>query len=247
MQNPPLKRRLLASLLGFGVSAAVVTQTAFAQDPVPAGLTENLSFGVAAGLGAAVTGRPDDAVDAPTLLNGSGYSGLAARFQGHANYRLSQTLRLRAALAFARYRMAGFAETSNTRRELTLDLNAIEFLPSFEFNRDLGPVILIAGVDAGVRFGLSATATEERTGFSSDTPAPAVRTAVNVLAGAHAGFAIDLGALQIPITGVALWNVTYPNTTLERLRDFQNTESPGAYTVDNDFVFIALIGVDWGT
>jgi hypothetical protein len=247
MQNSPLTRRLLASLPAFGVAATMLATTAFAQEPAPAGLSENLSFGIAAGVGAAVTGRPDDTIDAPTLLNSSGYSGLALRFQGHANYRLSQTLRLRAALAFARYRMTGFAETSNTRRELSLDLNAIEFLPSFEFNRDLGPVILIAGVDAGVRFGLSATATEERTGFSSDTPAPAVSTAVNLLAGAHAGVAIDLGALQIPITGVALWNVTYPDTTLERLRDFQSTESPGAYTVDNDFVFMALVGIDWGT
>jgi hypothetical protein len=246
MHTSPLTRRLLASALGFGIQSTVIATTAFAQEPAPSGFADRLSFGVAAGAGAAVTGRPNDTIDAPTLLNGSGYSGLALRLQGHVNYRLSQTLRLRAALTFARYRMAGFAETNTTTRELAFDLNAIEFLPSFEFNRDLGTIMLIAGIDAGVRFGLSANATESRSGFSSDTPAPAVRTSVNLLAGAHAGFAIDLGALQIPITGVALWNVTYPDTTLERLPDFQSTESPGAYTVDNDFVFLALMGVDWG-
>ena len=247
MLTSPHMRRTLAMLLAFGVAATALMNTAFAQEPAPATFADRLSFGVAAGLGAVATGRPEDANDAPTLLNGSGYSGLALRVQGHAQFRLSPTIRLRTALAFARYRMSGFAETDTTRRELAFDLNAIELLPSFEFHRDLGPVSLIAGVDAGVRFGLSASATEQRTGFTSDTPATAVRTAINLLAGAHAGVAIDLGAVQIPITGVALWNITYPDTTLERLRDFQSTESPGAYTVDNDFVFLALVGVDWGS
>ncbi|MBU6159881.1 MAG: hypothetical protein KGO50_02060 [Myxococcales bacterium] len=247
MSSSSHMRRLLALLLGFGVTFTAFGSLAVAQEPAPAGFGDRFSFGAAAGVGAVATGRPDDAPDAPTLLNGSGYSGLALRLQGHAQFKLSQTLRLRAALAFARYRMSGFAETGSTRRELAFDLNAVELLPSFEFQRDLGPVILIAGVDAGVRFGLSANATEQRTGFASETPAPAVRTAINLLAGAHAGVAIDLGAIQIPITGVALWNVTYPDTTLERLPDFQSTESPGAYTVDNDFVFLALVGVDWST
>lgn len=196
------------------------------------------------GFGHAVTSRPEDDPGKPTLLYGSGFTGPGWRFGGTAAWQAHSFVRLRAGLEIARYRTSGYARAGEARRELVFGLTALELPIGVEGGYRVGVVEPFVGLGFGPRIGLSARVDDERDGFETDEPAPAIRVGTSVVGYLTLGARVDAGPVVVPLAMRMTSNLSYPNNTWERLEGWQSIEQPGDYLVDNDFTFFFTIGVD---
>lgn len=191
--------------------------------------------------GATITSPNDDTGDI-TLLYGSAFTGPA--FRGALTYsrQLTPSLALGGEVGFGAYRMQGHAERGSYRRELDFRLSSIDVLLAPGLRRAGGKVGGIATLLVGGRFGVSASATERRTGFSSDEGAPAIRTGSGFLLGGELGAFFRFGRWEVPVTFRALRNVTYRNTTEKRLDGYVNPALPGDFTVEASWTYGLTLG-----
>jgi len=197
------------------------------------------------GVGGVITGRPADNPGEPTLLYGSGFSGLGFRIAGGVSLEVVSDLKLRAELGVGRSTQQGFARAENEELELRLGLTTLELPFGVEYGFDLGPLDLFAQAGVGPRFGVAARATEERIGFSAGTPPIEVRLGTSWLVHFEAGGAVELGDVRVPFGVRWAYNLSYPNTTRERFDPYNGLDDPGAYLVENDFVILFTTGVDF--
>lgn len=195
--------------------------------------------------GGATMTAPDDDAGEPTLLHGSAFTGPAFRVAAAADTSVVGPLSLGASVGFGRYAMNGHAERDGLRRELALRLSALEVLVRARLGKRDGTVRPFGGIGFGGRFGLAASSTETRVGFTSAEPAPAVTTGNAALLALEGGVVVVAGRIRIPVAAVATRNLTYGTTTRDRLDGYRNVVLPGSLVVDANWTYGLRVGLGW--
>ena len=199
---------------------------------------------------------PSDPAGQPTLLYGSGFSGLAfqggARF-GRALFRPGEgvALDVDVALAYGSMRGVGFAERDEPegikRQQIVVRQRALR-VPLMLLARGEAPRRLSwrAGLGAELLLGLSSGATV--TFEQIDAEAPPLETTPTQ----HLGLLAMLGAgvrlsprLTIPLEARLTWDPQVGDSTVERFEGFESVRRPGAYQIAFDLHLQAVTGLEW--
>lgn len=220
---------VLLGLVGFGPSGA------------RAEVGVGLEFG---GGGATITGA-NDGVGQPTLLYGTSLTGPALAFAAGVDWDAPPIVDLGAELGLVHARMQGFAETDAHRRTLDLRFTSLQALIRMRVEAPLPLVRPFAGVGFGGRFGVGATATEERRGFESDEPALEIATHSGWIVAGDLGAVVRTPRLDIPISFRAERSLSYGTTTRDRLVGYRSVSDPGRLLVDANWTYGLRAGVHY--
>ncbi len=201
------------------------------------------AIGLQFGVGGATITSPNDEVGDPTLLAGSAFTG--PMFRGALTYMrsITSTFAFGAELGLGRYSTSGFAEIGERRREIEFHATSLDVLVNARVRGSAGTVRPMGSLLLGGRFGVAASATERRTGFTTTDPAVAIETHGGFLLGLEGGVAIRTGSVEIPIAFRALNNLTYGRSTEDRLDGYRNVARPGNFQVESNWTYGLNIGV----
>jgi hypothetical protein len=200
------------------------------------------ALGLDIGLGGATITAPSDDVGDPTLLFGSSLTGPAFMIAGELDFLALPFLSAGVEVGVQRASVSGFAETASSSRTLTLRFTSLETVLRARLEAPLTVVRPFLGFGVGGRFGLSASATEERVGFASDEPAPSLATHSGLLLLGDLGIVIRAGTIDVPIHFRGARNVSYGTTTRDRLSDYESTAEPGDFEVDANWSYGFRVG-----
>lgn len=202
------------------------------------------TLGAQARAGAAITLQPRDEPGDVTLLNGSGFQGPGFGFAGVARYRLHPSIALQFEAGVGSYRMTGWAERGEERRELTLEHVSIELGAFVQGAVQLGVIELFAGLGVVPRIGTTADITDTYRGSTPPDAAPIAATTTAFPIAAELGVAWSNDRVRLPISVRGAWNAAYPDRTLDRLSDWRSFDDRGRYAVEHDFDVLATVGID---
>ncbi|MFT6398450.1 MAG: hypothetical protein ACJAYU_003208 [Bradymonadia bacterium] len=208
----------------------------------PATAAAQLSLGAQVAVGGATITAPNDEPGEPTLLFGTSLTGPSFGGALDLDYRAIPFLSVGAELGVFRSSMEGFAENGATTRTLTLKSTSLEILVRARVEAPLTIVRPFIGVALGGRFGVSAAAVDERTGFSSDEPAPAIATANSFVVAGDLGVIFHAGPVEIPLFFRGARNASYGTTTQDRLEGYQSLSEPGSFVVDANWTYGFRLG-----
>jgi hypothetical protein len=226
--------------------AYLALASALLATPLPASANDNTRVVVDVAGGRAVTSRPEDQPGDITLLYGTAFAGPAFRLGAGVTHDLAETplaVRMTADVGVVWLSGDGYASVGAATRTLVLSLTALEPLLGLELGLPLKGVEPYVGFSFGPRLGLRARAVETRSGFASSEAAPELRVGAGLLGVLELGATIDAGPVVIPLALRLEHDLAYPSTTAGRLDGGQSPESPGAYRVGFDFVWLTSAGV----
>ena len=207
--------------------------------------SSSLRIGVHLGGGSYVIRPPQDENGEITLLSGSGFSGFGIRIAANATLDIHSLLRAQVEIAINRSQVAGFAEQDEVRRELALCLNTLEVPIGLESHLKLGSLELRGAFGLAPRFVFHASVDEDtQTNFSTEEPSPDLRTKPQLGSYIGLGSVISVNNMQIPFGLRATYNLTYPNSTKDRI-DGSSTENPGSYLADTDWTIVFSVGFEF--
>lgn len=232
-----------ALLAGVGFAFALAAGPAAASDaPIPAAEDGRWTLGGEVSVLGATICAPRDDPGEPTLLAGSAFTGPGVRVGIASDAHVTGLLRLGATFGFAHLRMNGHAERNGMRRDLALGLSALDVGVRARLAGRSGAVRPFGGLGVSGRFGLQATATETRVGFTADEPAPDVKPSAALLLTSELGFSVVRGRFELPIALDVSWNATHGRTTRDRLDGYVNLNLPGTLRVDATWTYGLRVG-----
>lgn len=214
-------RKVRSSLLWitFAVLALGLACEAYAGDALK--VDHRWSIGGEFSAGAALTRAPDDALDSPSLLNGTSFGGWTWRFAAQGAFQMSRCLRFRLEVGISQAVVSGFAEEfeSSARRDLEVRMTRVDVPLLVEFRPELGVISPLVAIGYGARLQTAVRSHEEVSGFAPDEPEPlALARGVSGILHLQSGLVFaPTETLRLLTTFRAAWNSTYPDRTSERL------------------------------
>ena len=201
-----------------------------------------MAVGLNVGVGGATIVAPNDSAGDPTLLFGSSFTGPSYSVATELDLLALPFLSVGAEVGVRHARMRGFAETASQSRTLTLRFTSAELMARARIEAPIPIIRPFVGLGIGGRLGLSASAIEEREGFVSSDTAPSLATHSGLLLAGDLGVVIQAGAIDVPFHFRGTRNVSYGNSTTDRLSGFESVDDPGDLQVDANWTYEFRVG-----
>jgi hypothetical protein len=186
---------------------------------------------------------PQDPPGALTFLYGSAFSGGGFIGGATAVFEPHPLLGAEADLLFSRTSLSGSAETTDQRREVSLqevDLR-LALLGRLHIPLPNPEIELGLGVELAVGLG-SAVAETIHGNVGPETPLQ-TDTGTWLLPIGQLGVDIHLGRFTVPILARVGWNPAYPDRTDERFASLADPNAPGPLTVGADWYVSGFAGL----
>lgn len=211
------------------------------------------TLGFRAGGGYNTLSTPSDPAGAPTLIDGSTFTGPGLQVGAQAGLLITRptprvNVGIDAGILYGFMRGVGYAENADRTQRQTVTLTAhtlrMPLLLAVRTQGD-GPIGLRMGVGPEFLIGMASAATVS---FEQiDAPAPALFTTPT----RHVGLLGLLGLhyhaerFDIPLELRFTWDPQVGTSTVERFDDYQSPDSPGKYQVAFNLHIHLTTGVEW--